>query len=232
MLESPNFEIANIVTTISILFCVYVIVNVAVYVIVIVGYNEAQLYAISEEVKSLWDDSKDFYNKIKHKIHDKIHVIYIKEKLINEFIRIRLKTIVYYHNTNIRLFKELNNEFSDTLAVEYAIMTIAIISELLGGLHNTHLQVPFTVVQISMDCLSGQRLIDACHEFENALYSCEWQNFNASNQKTILLMLKISQKTLMLSAGGMANLNFNRLMMILRSSYSVYTTLKSTVNKH
>lgn len=229
MLESPNYEIINTVTIISVSFCVYVMVNVAVYVIVIVGYNEAQIYTISEEVRSLWNDSQDFYDKIKHKIRDKIHAVYIKEKVINEFIRIRLKTIVYCHVTNIDLFKELNNKFSLTLAIEYTLMSIAIIVELLGGLENTYLQVPYTVVQLIMDCLSGQRLIDACHEFENALYSCEWENFNASNQKTVLLMLVISQKTLMLSAGGMANLNFSCLMMILRSSYSAYTALKSSL---
>ncbi|XP_039756635.1 uncharacterized protein LOC120631219 [Pararge aegeria] len=209
MLESPNYEIVHIVTTISVGFCVYLMVNVAIYVIVIVGYNEAQMFTICIEVRNLWDD----------------------KKIVNEYIRIRLKAIIHYHVTNIHLFRELNNEFSDTLAIEYSIMSIAIIAELLGGLENTYLQVPYTVVQIFMDCLSGQRLIDACREFENALYSCEWENFNADNQKTISLMLLISQNTLMLSAGGMANLNFECLMMILKSAYSAYTALKSSINK-
>ncbi|XP_069361213.1 uncharacterized protein [Maniola hyperantus] len=229
VLESPNYEIIFILTTTGVSFCVYIMVNVAVYVIVIVGYNEAQLYALSEEIKILWVDSQNFYNEIKHKIHNKIHAISLKEKIVNDYIQKRLNTIVYCHVTNIHLFRELNNEFSDTLAVEYSIMTVAIISELLGGLENTYRQVPYTVVQIFMDCLSGQRLIDACHEFENAIYSCEWENFNASNQKTVLLMLLLSQKTMMLSAGGMANLNFSCLMMILKSSYSAYTTLKSSI---
>ncbi|CAH2244034.1 jg12135 [Pararge aegeria aegeria] len=231
MLESPNYEIVHIVTTISVGFCVYLMVNVAIYVIVIVGYNEAQMFTICIEVRNLWDDSQNFYNRIKHRINNKIYAVYIKEKIVNEYIRIRLKAIIHYHVTNIHLFRELNNEFSDTLAIEYSIMSIAIIAELLGGLENTYLQVPYTVVQIFMDCLSGQRLIDACREFENALYSCEWENFNADNQKTISLMLLISQNTLMLSAGGMANLNFECLMMILKSAYSAYTALKSSINK-
>ncbi|XP_069361215.1 odorant receptor 30a-like [Maniola hyperantus] len=230
MVESPNYEIASTLTTIGITYGVCVMVNVAVYVIVILGYNEAQFYAISEELKNLWDDSQNFYKKIKHQIqYNKIYAINIREKIVNEYIRIRLKTLIHYHVTNVNLFKEMSCQLSDILAIEYSIMVIAIIAELLGGLENTYLQVPYTLVQISMDCLSGQRLIDACHELENSLYSCEWENFNVSNQKTILLMLLISQKTLMLSAGGMTNLNFSCLMIILKSSYSAYTTLKSSI---
>ncbi|XP_023946430.2 uncharacterized protein LOC112051848 [Bicyclus anynana] len=227
MLETPHYEIAHVVTTIAVVFCVYLMVNVAVYVIVMIGYNEAQINTLSEEVNNLWGDSQNFYNSLKHKIKDKKYSIYIKEIIVNEYIRIRLKDIINYHVTNIHFFHELNHEFSDTLAIEYVIMAMAIIAELLGGLEITYLQIPYTVVQLYMDCLSGQRLIDACRGFEEALYGCKWESFNASNQRTILLMLLISQKTLLLSAGGMANLNFECLMMIFKSSYSVYTALKS-----
>ncbi|XP_045774703.1 uncharacterized protein LOC123873729 [Maniola jurtina] len=229
MLESPNYEVQYVVFTFSAGFCVYVMVNVLVYVIVIVGYIEAQLHTLSEELNILWDDSQNFYNEVKHKIHNKIHAIHQKENIENDYIRKRLNSIVHYHATNIQLFREFNNEIRQTLIVEYSIMVFAIITILLGGLENTYLQLPFVFVQIFINCLSGQRLIDACDEFENAIYSCEWENFNASNQKTVLLMLLNSQKTLMLSAGGVADLNFICLMTILKSSYSTYTTLESTV---
>ncbi|XP_023946434.1 uncharacterized protein LOC112051852 [Bicyclus anynana] len=230
MLESPNYEIVHTVSAISVGFCVYIMVNVAVYVIVIIGYNESQMYTLSLEVRSLWDDSQNFYNNIKHKINNKVYGSYIKDTMVNEYIRIRLKQIVGYHVANIHLFHALNNEFLIILAIEYTLLSIAIIGELLGGLENTYLQVPYTVVQIYMDCLAGQRLIDACNEFEFAVYDCQWENFNASNQKTVLLMLVLSQKTLMLSAGGMANLNYECLMKILRSAYSAYTALKSSLD--
>ncbi|XP_050348162.1 uncharacterized protein LOC126772027 [Nymphalis io] len=229
MLETPNYEIATCITTISVGFAVYIMVNVAVYVIVIVGYNEAQLNALSEELINVWDDSKNFYNHVKHRISDKVHAVYIQKQIMNEFIRIRLRDIIKFHIANINLFHELDEEFGSTLAVEYSIMAVSIIAGLLGGLENTYLQLPYVIVQILMDCLAGQRLIDACDNFERSLYSCKWENFNASNQRTILLMLMMSQKTLMLSAGGIAKLNFNFMMNILKSTYSTYTTLKSTV---
>ncbi|XP_045775172.1 uncharacterized protein LOC123874057 [Maniola jurtina] len=85
MLESPNYEIALIVNIMCVGFLVYVMVNVAVYLIVIVGYNEAQLYTISEELKFLWDDSQNFYNEIKHRINNKIHAIDLKRKIENDY---------------------------------------------------------------------------------------------------------------------------------------------------
>ncbi|XP_064073633.1 uncharacterized protein LOC113404327 [Vanessa tameamea] len=229
MLETPNYEIATFITTLSVGFAVYTMVSVAVYVIVIVGYNEAQLHALSEELLNVWDDSKYFYNNIKHRITDKVHAVYIRKKIMNEFIRIRLRDIIKFHIANINLMREFDHDIRSTLGIEYTINTISIITELLDGLENTYLQLPYTVVHILMVCLAGQRIIDACDHFEKSVYSCKWENFNTSNRRTVYLMLIMSQKTLMLSAGGVVKLNFTCMMNVLRSTYSTYTTLKSMV---
>ncbi|XP_039756638.1 uncharacterized protein LOC120631223 [Pararge aegeria] len=231
MLKSPNYEIAHVVTTIAIFFCVHLMVNGTIYVIVIVGYIQAQIFAISIEVTNLWEDAQYFYNNIKQNwdIHDREFELDIKEKIVNEYLRIRLRTIVHYHITNISIFQEINKELCHILAIEYIIKSVAIIAQLLAGLENTYMQAIFNIVLIYIDCLTGQKLIDACNEFEEALYSCEWKNFNVTNQKTILLMLLISQKSLSLSAGGIADLNFYFLMVVLKSIYSSYTTLNSCI---
>ncbi|XP_052743569.1 uncharacterized protein LOC112051849 [Bicyclus anynana] len=226
MFESPNFEIATVLTSISIAFCVYIMVNGAACFIVIFGYIEVQILTISTEVTNLWEDSQNFYNYMKDDKQDEIHT---KEEIINEYIRIRLRKIIDYHVTNINLFREINNEFCNTVAIEYGIMCVAIVAELLGGLEHTYLQVSFSVVLILIDCLSGQKLIDACNTFEEALYSCQWENFSANNQRSIYLMLLMTQKTLKVSAGGIASLDFNCLMIIFKFSYSAYTTLKSRI---
>ncbi|XP_047535755.1 uncharacterized protein LOC125070099 [Vanessa atalanta] len=229
MLETPNYEIANFVMIVGIGFAVYTMVSVMAYIIVIVGYNEAQLHALSEELLNVWDDSQYFYNNIEHRITDD-QESYTQNQIMNEYVRISLKNITKFHIANINLTHELDYDMRPILAFEYSIKTVSIISGLLGGLENTFLQLPYTIVQIFMDCLSGQRLIDACDQFEKSVYSCKWEKFNVSNQRTVRLMLMMSQKTLMLSAGGVAKLNFNFFMNILKSTYSVYTTLKSTVN--
>lgn len=231
MTESPNYEIANFIITVGTGFGVYAMVSVAVYIIVIVGYNESQLHALSEELRYVWCDSQNFYNNIKHRISDKRQAVNIKKQFMNEFIRIRLRDIAKFHIININLQRNLDKKFRLLFAAEYTIKAFTIIVGLLGGLENTYLALPYAFVQIVMDCLTGQRLIDACDNFERSLYSCQWENFNTSNQRTILLMLMMSQKTLILSAGGVAKLNFNFMMVILKSAYSTYTTLNSIVKK-
>lgn len=229
MLESPNYEIATFINTLSSIFCSYTMVCVAIYVIVIVGYTEAQMYALGEELLNVWDDSQNFYNAVKHKIQDKIHIIDIKDNITNDFIKIRLRDIIKFHIINIKLVKDLEEELRSIFALEFSIVAFSIIVELLAGLEHTYLQLPFSLVQVFMDCLAGQCIIDACNYFEDAVYSCKWENFNIKNQKTILLMLRTSQRTLMISAGGVSKINFESLMVILKSTYSAYTTLKSTM---
>lgn len=232
MTETPNYEIATIIFTITSGFAVYSMVSIAIYVLVIVGYNEAQMYALSEELRNIWDDSQNFYNKIKHRISDKRHIILIKQQVTNEFIRVRLRDVTKFHIANINLLSEFNQEFRVTLALEYTLLAIAIIAELLGGLEHTYLALPYTIVKMLMDCLAGQRVIDASDDFEKSVYSCRWENFNTSNRRTVLLMLVMSQRSMILSAGGFATLNYSFLMAILKSSYSTYTTLESTVKKN
>ncbi|XP_050348165.1 uncharacterized protein LOC126772030 [Nymphalis io] len=230
MLESPNYEIANFVTILAIGLVVYILGSVVVYIIIIVGYNEAQLYALSEELINVWDDGQIFYQHIKNRITaDKVHAINIKNRIINEYVRMSLENITKFHITNISLVRELDSNMRTTLVIEYSCKVVSIIAGLLGGIENTFLQLPYTIIQIFMDCLSGQRLIDACDQFRESVYACKWENFNASNQRTVFLMLMMSQKTLTLSAGGMVKLDFICFMNIIKSTYSIYTTLKSAV---
>ncbi|XP_050348166.1 uncharacterized protein LOC126772031 [Nymphalis io] len=230
MLESPNYEIANFVTILAIGLVVYILGSVVVYIIIIVGYNEAQLYALSKELINVWDDGQMFYHNIINRITaDKVHAINIKNQIINEYVRMSLENITKFHITNISLIRELDSNMRTTLVIEYSCKVVSIIAGLLGGIENTFLQLPYTIIQIFMDCLSGQRLIDACDQFRESVYACKWENFNASNQRTVFLMVMMSQKTLILSAGGMVKLDFICFMNILKSTYSIYTTLKSTV---
>nr|AXF48785.1 odorant receptors OR38.2 [Lobesia botrana] len=53
-----------------------------------------------------------------------------------------------------------------------------------------------------MDCFTGQKLINANKVFEDAVYTCRWEDFDVNNRKLVLLLLQNSQKTMRLSAGG------------------------------
>ncbi|CAG9565020.1 unnamed protein product [Danaus chrysippus] len=217
--ETPNYEITFAIEAASIFFSISTTVHITVFIIVIVGCIEAQLLALSEELNNMWDDSAKFYERYGNG----------NERFSrNVFLKMRLQDIAKLHIVTINLRQNVDKELRFIFVVDCIFMILAIVTELVGGLENTIVQFPFTITIVFIDCFIGQKLIDASDVFESSIYSCRWENFDVSNQKTVLFMLKNSQKTLYLSAGGIAVLNMSCLMCIFRTTYSAYTTLQTS----
>lgn len=237
MFQSPNYEIAAIVMAIDVFFICYIVANVSAFLILIIGYIEAQMLSLSEEMTHLWDDANDHYEKIMTEL-SKFESVYFKNKafsdvietdVLNEYIKKHLIDIIGRHSTNVDLLKEIENVMRGPNAIGFLFLIVGLIAELLGGLENTILQLPFTLIQLGVDCYLGQKIIDANIQFEQAVYDCKWEQFNKSNKKIVLIMLQNAQKTMTLSAGGMAILSFTCFMSIIKTTYSAYTTLGSVI---
>ncbi|XP_061718994.1 uncharacterized protein LOC133526396 isoform X2 [Cydia pomonella] len=242
MYESPNFELANIALFAGVFLTVYAPANITGFIIIIVGYSEAQMLALSQELLHLWDDAHTHYKQIQsHSTDDpdcsngisrELEAIKKnKLRMVNIYVKNRLVSIMKSHATNISLINQVESIFKSAIAVEFALLSCGLIAELLGGLENTYIEVPFALVQVSMDCITGQRLMDASKAFEDAVYACKWEHFDVRNRKLVMLMLQNAQKTLRLSAGGLASLSYTSLMSVIKSIYSAYTALRSTMNK-
>lgn len=229
MLESPNYEIATMLMIPAIIIGVFSLAVIVAFMVVIVGYIEAQMLALTEELLNLRQDSEIFCEKVMRQNNSLS--TRPKSAIKNIFIKNRLRNIIKFHIMNIKLRNNVESKFRIIYIMEFIFLFFAIVAELLGGLENTYVQLPYTFDQIFLDCLIGQRLLEASIIFEKALYSCEWEDFNVANQKTVLLMLRNSQKTLTLSAGGIAVLSYPFLMHVIKSTYSAYTTLQSTVTE-
>ena len=228
--ESPNYEIAFILTTAGIFVSVYLPSNITGFLIIVTGYIEAKILALSEEIIQLWKDAENNYNRTIPVLNEELpDQEKNKEKAINEFITNRLKDIVKIHIININIFYQVDAVFRGAIAIEFMLLMISLTAVLLGGLENTYIQIPFGLMQVAVDCFIGQRVIDACITFEKAIYSCQWENFDGKNMKTVLLLLQNSMKTLKLSAGGLLTLSFPCLLSVLKSIYSAFTTLHSTL---
>ncbi|XP_047522145.1 uncharacterized protein LOC125061050 [Pieris napi] len=63
MFKSPNFEIAMIITALGVYICVFSLANVTAMNIVILGYIEAQMIALSKEIKNVWNSAEYSYRK-------------------------------------------------------------------------------------------------------------------------------------------------------------------------
>ncbi|XP_023946427.2 odorant receptor 59a-like [Bicyclus anynana] len=227
MIESPNYEIASTFMSITILTGIYVVAGVTAFILVIIGYIEAHILTLSDEMLAVWVDAESRYEDIESRgTSDEVKIL-----SLNKYIQNRLKEIITFQILDINLLNDFEEVFRITMAVDFFLITVGIVLELLGRIENTYLELPYTFLQIFMDCYIGQKLIDACNIFENAIYNCKWENFDKANMKTVCIMLQCSQKSLSLTAGGLVKLNFVCLMSAMKSTYSFYTTLQSTVNK-
>ncbi|KAJ8714837.1 hypothetical protein PYW08_004818 [Mythimna loreyi] len=230
MEETPNYQIATMLFTAGVFFTVYVPANVTALLIVVTGYIEAQLLSLSEELLHLWEDAEEHYYKTEQamSIFDSTKKD-LKDKAMNDYVEKHLKDIIRSHGRNINLLHQVENVFSGAIALEFFLLVVGLIAELLGGLENTYIEIPFALMQVGMDCFTGQRVMDANIKFEKAVYDSKWENYSLSNMKIILTMLQSSQKTVKLSAGGIIMLSFSCLMQVIRSIYSAYTTLRTTM---
>lgn len=234
MFESPNYEIALILFAASIALTVFLSSNITAFLIIITGYVEAQMLALSQEMLQIWDDANKNFDNIEifqdfDQPEDQINQNEDNKAALNDFVRDRLKNIVKIHIIIMDLLYQVETVFRGAIAVELILLFISITAVLLGGLENTYLELPFSLMQVAIDCFTGQRLIDACVTFETAVYFSKWENFDTHNKRTMHLMLHMSQKTLTLTAGGLSILSFPFLMSVLKSIYSTFTTLHSAL---
>ncbi|XP_046969736.1 uncharacterized protein LOC124537067 [Vanessa cardui] len=232
MFETPNYEIILIAELLIVLVCNYTLADVSAFIIIVIGYIEAQMLALSGEILSVWDDAEKHYNDTDQSILmiSKTQKDYLRTKIINEHVADHLKQIITFHTTNINLLNDFERLFRVTMAVEFGLIIIGIVAVLLGRVENTFMELPYTFIQLFVSCLIGQKMINASNVFENAVYSCKWENFDNSNMKIVLFILKNAQKPLKLTAGGLTTLDFVCLMSVVKSTFSFYTTLKSTVD--
>ncbi|CAG4994574.1 unnamed protein product [Parnassius apollo] len=222
MFETPNYQVARFTLTASTIFLGHLTTNITAFHIIVTGYTEAQMLALSDELIYLWEDIKKEHQGLPDDNRN-------KHDILNKSVKKRLKEIIKRHIINIDLHNKVDNIFRGAIAVEFMLLVLALIAELLGGLKNTYMEVPFALVLVATDCWTGQRVVNACDVFENSVYDSKWENFDKSNMKTIYLMYLISQKTLKMSAGGVFMLDLACFMSINKFIYSTYTTLESTM---
>lgn len=228
MFETPNFQISFIMMAMSDCLICYLTANISVFLIIITGYVQAQMTALAEELKYVWDDAEEKYFQNKEAV-DISENDDSKDVIINMYVKENLKRIGKSHAVNLDLLGQIEGTFNGAIAIEFCLLITALIAELLGGLENTYMEVPFALMQVGMDCLTGQRVIDASVMFEQAVYDCKWERFDKKNMKSVMIMLLNSQQSMTVTAGGVTTLNYVSFMAIIKSIYSTYTTLRSTM---
>ncbi|XP_059057820.1 uncharacterized protein LOC131851348 [Achroia grisella] len=229
VLETPYYEISYIVGLISSIYVMHITINITGLLITLTGYTESQMIGLGLEFQELWNDANKYYHEVA--LVDSSAITINDEGAIkNDYIKKQLHSMINMHTANIEILRQTELVFRSALAAEFILLIFSLIAELLGGLENTYIQIPYGFSLIGMDCLAGQRVMDAGVAFEKGVYDSKWENFNAENMKMLWMILINSQRPLNLSAGGLAMLNLGILMTFARSVYSAYTAFSSRVS--
>ncbi|XP_037293108.1 uncharacterized protein LOC115454899 [Manduca sexta] len=227
-MASPNYEISNLLMTVASIFDCFTVASTSGFVIILVGYVEANMLSLSVEIKDIWNDAVADKREKKEYQHFKNQPM----KTVNMYVKRRLVNIIERHKANINLLSDVEHLFRIPIGAGFLCQSISLVAELLGGIKKTYLEIPFALIQITMDCYIGQKVMDASLIFEKAVYNCKWEKFDNSNMKLMLTILQNSQKTMRLSAGGMATMSFSCLATVLNTIYSTYTALYPKIRKN
>ncbi|XP_013189871.2 uncharacterized protein LOC106134383 [Amyelois transitella] len=234
ILETPNYEIAFFLSLGAVIFACHGTATVSTFLIIVSGYIEAQMISLSEELLNIWDDAQEYYENIINTAPctgNSEDLRRNKEIILNKYVKEHLQDIVANHAVYINFRFQIENVFRSAIAIGFGFLTVSLISEFFGGIENTYLVLPYAMVQVIIDCIIGQKLSDSGDVFQKAVYESKWENFDATNMKTVKMILMISQKGMTLSVGGLKPLNYFCLMNVFRMIYSTYAALTSAV-KH
>lgn len=151
MFETPNYEIAYLMTIAGVFFICYPPATVTAYLIVITGYTESQMLALSQEMLNVWPDAvKDAMPQMEetNSIANFNEYHHETRLIINKYLAKRLKGIVVRHSIVINLLRQVENVFRGAIAMGFVLLILGLIAELLGKLENTYLQMPFAFMQV------------------------------------------------------------------------------------
>ena len=156
MFDTPNYQIAYFMMIAGVFFICYVPATVTAFLIVITGYAEAQMLALSEEMLQLWPDAKKHAEaKTVLSAAEEFSVYNAEVKIImNQFVQKRLREIIMRHANVINLLNQVEIVFRQAIAMGFLLLIGGLLSELLGKLENTFLQLPFALMQVSYNLCS------------------------------------------------------------------------------
>nr|AOG12914.1 odorant receptor [Eogystia hippophaecolus] len=174
------------------------------------------------------------------------HVILLKHKIVSSFptelndkeVKQKLKDLVEYHCFILKLFKDVESVFGINISTNYFI-NLLIDSLLLYQLMNqekgdkTSLLFGITIVI----CMGGliimsfilEEIRKQSDDLPESLYGISWENWNVSNQKSLLIILAQLQPELAFVGAGGLRTGVTPMVAIIKSTISYYLMLKSTI---
>uniref|UniRef100_A0A3F2ZDE9 Odorant receptor n=1 Tax=Lutzomyia longipalpis TaxID=7200 RepID=A0A3F2ZDE9_LUTLO len=145
-----------------------------------------------------------------------------------------LKFIVQFHVEVIEEFEKYCEAFFLVFLVQMAtIVIILILTFSLIMTSSTNMMyysvIATVMLQLTLFCFCGQIIHNKSERIFTDLYQTKWYEMELKEQKILLLMMKMSQRSLGIKVAGMYDINFVMFMQVLKVSFSYCTILYTLI---
>ncbi|XP_072944102.1 uncharacterized protein [Epargyreus clarus] len=206
--KPPNRAACALIVAFQELTSIVAIVGYDVTLIFILAHTTAMYNLLFEDLMSL-DDVKTCNN--------------------SDEVSKRLRNYIARHGFLLQTVRKIQEMYSSPIGVGFGVnaMLLSLCSFLPRELWMDFTPIVYyTLCVFFLYCLQGQRLTTASEKLERAVYCCGWEKFNSENQTLVLLMLKQSQRPVILLAADIVPIRIYTFAKTLQAIYRFFAVFK------
>nr|WCC57535.1 odorant receptor 18 [Papilio memnon] len=214
MSEHPNREVCMVILTAHALFCITTTACYDATFLFLFAHTAAMFEILKEETISL----NDFETSTDDSLGDM--------RTVTE----RLRNLINRHSLILHTVKKIQDIYSTAVGISLGLEAISMCLFFVLPLEAVLNLVPIIIHGLSMFflyCYQGQKITTAAEGFEMAVYCCGWEKFGIKEQKMILIMLRQSQKPVILKAASEAPICIYSFAYTMQSIYKLVTAFKT-----
>ncbi|XP_013180347.1 PREDICTED: uncharacterized protein LOC106126981 [Papilio xuthus] len=215
MSESPNKEVCILILTAHALFCIITTAAYDATFLFLFAHTAAMFEILKEETISL----NGIYEISKHEHLEDTRTVME-----------RLKNLINRHSLILHTVKKIQDIYNVAVGISFGLEAISMCLFFVLPLEAVLNLMPIIIHGLSMFflyCYQGQKITTAAEGFEMAVYCCGWENFGVKEQKMILIMLRQSQKPVILKAASVAPISIYSFACTMQSIYKLVTAFKT-----
>ncbi|CAH2108537.1 unnamed protein product [Euphydryas editha] len=158
------------------------------------------------------------------------------ESLTDEEVRINLKKIIEYNTFILGIFKDVQDAFGLNVSANYLQNllgnSVVLYQLMYGGKESMVIYVAMIMTYTGAAILMSfvlEEIRRQTLDLPDVVYNTPWEKMSVSNQKTVMLILQRSQIFMDFKAFGGMKAGVAPMMSILKTTFSYYVMLKSSI---
>ncbi|CAH0604849.1 unnamed protein product [Chrysodeixis includens] len=206
--ESPNGEICLTILALQEFTIMHVVLNYQSAQLILIEHASIMFRLLALEMNTLRENDAA-----------------VSKEMAKEI----LPSIIKRHGLLLEVIHTLKLLYSVTIGINFGSNAVCILLFFYIPLQEWLQFMPVLVYcffVFFLYCFLCQRLTDSSELFETAVYCCGWENFDLKEKKTVFVMLRQSQKPVILKAADIVPVNIATFASTLQAMFKFVTVVK------